>query len=484
MINNSKTYAYVIFIFILPIILANQFYVDDIGRATVGYTKWGVDGRPVADIVMSVLNLSSRMVDLAPLPIILAAVLLAISFACYRKRFLDGGKWSFIVPLAFMANPAIISMFSYRFDVLTFSFSIASAFALFAIKCKKLVHEFIIGTAFVVIVLGTYQAVINVVAILLICEVIVNMARFTDPQLILKRVALRIMQVLVGGVIYVKFILPITFSGHYSSNHPRISNDILGALKNNSLKYYDFASTNFYRVIGGELLLLSALACIIMTAFLSYKYVKCKGLNWEVFNVITGAILATAIAMPMTMGALLVLANPLGGVHLYMSVGVFYVLMSTLLYYCFKEHRYVTSITLIPVLYSMILMYAYGNALKAQERINKVVLSEIMQSIRDAGSDNVSIVFTGTAPRSEAVKNAALNFPLINYSVTDYFWNWYWGSAYMSFNGIKNTYMPANKAKNYISHKCEGNLSFQGQWLNSYIKDSVLIVDFDKKSCQ
>lgn len=90
MINNSKRYSYVIFIFILPIILANQFYVDDIGRTTVGYTKWGVDGRPVADIVMSVLNLSSRIVDLAPLPIILASVLLAISFACYRKRFLDG----------------------------------------------------------------------------------------------------------------------------------------------------------------------------------------------------------------------------------------------------------------------------------------------------------------------------------------------------------------------------------------------------------
>ena len=481
--DSFKKYNAVVFIFVLPIILANQYYIDDIGRAAFGYKKWGVDGRPVADMVMSFLNFSGRMVDLAPLPILLSVVMLSISFSLYRKNFLDDSKWSFIVPLAFLANPAIISFFSYRFDVFTFSFAITAAFLLYTYRTKKFALDIIIGSILATLVLSTYQAVINLVGLLFICELVTNISSLKKPARIIKTVAMRACQVTIGGIIYAKLILPKTFNGSHSSNHPDVSSDLLASIKINAMKYFDFASNNFYRDYGYVFFELSAIACLIMTFCLSYRYAKIYRSSWQAWIIIVGSILASALALPMTMGALLVLGNALGGVLVYMSVGGLYLLLATLIFHTFKKYKLASMLTIIPLFYNLTLLFAYGNALQAQERINKVLLSEISAAIHGQNNDALSIIFTGEAPRSDVVKNASVNYPLIKYSVTDYFWNWYWASAYMTMNGVRQTYLPASKAAKYISEKCSYNISYENQWFISYAKNGINIIDFSKRRC-
>lgn len=484
MISNSfKKYSAVIFIFVLPIILANQYYIDDIGRASFGYRKWGVDGRPVADMVMSLINLSSRMVDLAPLPILLSVAMLSISFSLYRKNFLDESRWSFIVPLAFLANPAIISVFSYRFDVFTFSCAIAAAFFIYSYRTNNFIINIVTGSILTTLVLSTYQAVINLVGLLFICELVTNIAKLQNPLKTIKVVLERACQVALGGIIYAKLILPNTFKGDHSSNHPGVSGDLLSAAKINAMKYYNFASNNFYKSHGEMFFNISAIACIVMVLFLSYRYAKMYRGNWQAWIVIAGSILASALALPMTMGALLILENALGGVHLYMAVGGFYLLLATLIFHTFRKYSFVSILIIIPLFYNLTLLFAYGNALQAQERINKVILSEISAAIHGQNDDKLSVIFTGTAPRSDIVKNASVNYPLIKYAVTDYFWNWYWASAYMSMNGIKQTYLPASKAAKYISEKCTYNISYENQWFIAYNKDEMNIIDFSKRKC-
>ena len=103
-----KKYFTMLIIFALPIILANQYYVDDIGRSSAGYTMWGIDGRPAADLIMTIFNLSYRLSDLSPLPLIVSCAILSMIFYGYKKTFLDESKEAFLIPLAFIINPACL----------------------------------------------------------------------------------------------------------------------------------------------------------------------------------------------------------------------------------------------------------------------------------------------------------------------------------------------------------------------------------------
>lgn len=122
--RNYSQYFIALIFFVLPIIIANQYYADDIGRSSGGYRMWLVDGRPFAEFIMTFFNLSETMSDLAPLPLIASCLLLSATLFLYRDKFLGKGFCAFIVSLSFIANPALTSLFSYRFDVLTFTFSI------------------------------------------------------------------------------------------------------------------------------------------------------------------------------------------------------------------------------------------------------------------------------------------------------------------------------------------------------------------------
>ncbi|MDT7012024.1 glucosyltransferase domain-containing protein [Enterobacter cancerogenus] len=482
-LNTFKKYFVVISLFVLPLLIANQYYIDDMGRASIGYTKWGVDGRPIADIVMSILNLSTRMVDLAPLPLLLSVALLAISLSLYRKEFIGANKWGFLIPLAFLANPAIISMFSYRFDVFTFTFAISVAIVLFVVKVKNYILEMFLGSFFVIVVMGTYQAVINLVAILTICEIVRSLSTYTSPIDVIKKAFLRVLQVAIGGVVYAKIILPSTFRGGHSTNHPGISQDVAFNLKHNAEAYFNFASKYFYRNNGEVILILSAALCVLLTAGLAFNYSRRNNNSALALLVSSGAVIASALAMPMTMGALLLLEKPLGGVHLYMSVSGFYLLLATLLYYCTPKLRQMSVVVCIPLFYAFTMMYAYGNALRAQEKINSSVLTDIQQAMNINGVDVRTIIFNGESPKADIVKNAAINYPILKYTVIDYFWNWYWGSVYLSVNGINQSYISATKSRNYIENYCKFDRVYSSINFNAYYSEQIMVVDFSKASC-
>lgn len=481
--STFKKYLAIISIFVLPLILANQYYIDDIGRASVGYTKWGVDGRPVADMLMSLLNMSTRMVDIAPLPLLLSVALLSISLSLYRKYFIGSDKWGVLVPLAFIANPAIISLFSYRFDVFTFSFAITAAFFIFTFRIRNIFIDVIMGSVLVIAVVGTYQAVINIVAILIICEIVKNMSTLIAPLDIIKRTAIRLAQVIIGGIIYAKVILPITFIGEHSTNHPGVSGNIFSTIKLNAESYYNFAATNFYRSNGEYILCISYALCVMLTGVVIFSYLKNFRDSILAWVVAGGAILASVISMPMAMGALLLLEKPLGGVHLYMGASGFYLLLATLLYYASAKIKALSVLVCIPVLYTFLLVYAYGNALQAQEKTNTAVMSEIQHAISKSNLDVDSVIFKGDPPRSDIVKNASLNYPILKYTVIDYFWNWYWGSAYLEMHGIKQKFMPQNKSKDLLLNICNYVVIYKGRYITAHSSDGILMIDFKKNRC-
>ncbi|PDQ12906.1 hypothetical protein CKK21_22775 [Enterobacter cloacae] len=60
-IKNNRLPIFVVFsmciLYVLPIIMADRLYVDDMGRTTTGYYGWKGNGRPFAEMIMKFLSL-------------------------------------------------------------------------------------------------------------------------------------------------------------------------------------------------------------------------------------------------------------------------------------------------------------------------------------------------------------------------------------------------------------------------------------------
>ncbi|HCD4604227.1 TPA: hypothetical protein NBR17_004811, partial [Enterobacter hormaechei] len=74
-------------VYILPIIIAGRMFNDDIGRATEGYTKWGVNGRPLSDWIMEGLSFGFPISNLSPFTIIIALLITVLCGALLAEHF-------------------------------------------------------------------------------------------------------------------------------------------------------------------------------------------------------------------------------------------------------------------------------------------------------------------------------------------------------------------------------------------------------------
>ena len=61
-----------------PLVMADRLYLDDIWRSMHGQLGWTSNARPLADGVMIALNMGTRVVDLAPLPLWLGLAVIAV----------------------------------------------------------------------------------------------------------------------------------------------------------------------------------------------------------------------------------------------------------------------------------------------------------------------------------------------------------------------------------------------------------------------
>ena len=172
----SMIYLVVYFLFSMPIIRANYFYIDDLGRSLDGHTNWGAAGRPFASFVMEAINFNRwTTTDLAPLPQILAVIFLSMASAWssifYRLRSGFG-----ILSVAFLVcNPFFLENLSYRFDAFTMAIAVCLAMLPFGMALLFSGIPLYCGTVFAVFLsLNFYQPALNVFIVLTFFSAIVD----------------------------------------------------------------------------------------------------------------------------------------------------------------------------------------------------------------------------------------------------------------------------------------------------------------------
>ena len=111
-----------------PLVMADRLYLDDIWRSMHGQLGWTSNARPLADGVMIALNMGTRVVDLAPLPLWLGLAVIAVLLVVLRQvfaTFSTGHAWWAMALLAL--QPFFLQNLSYRFDALPMALALSTS---------------------------------------------------------------------------------------------------------------------------------------------------------------------------------------------------------------------------------------------------------------------------------------------------------------------------------------------------------------------
>ena len=151
-------------LYIAPILLAGDDYIDDLGRSIYGYLGGKNNGRPFADMVMTVVNVGKDLQDTAPLSQLLAIALLAYTMVLLARRYyapISGTPLVLCLGLAILP-PFLLENLSYHFDAVTMMLALC-----LGLSCYALPEEwswrgrFLYSVAAAFLVLGLYQAAIG-----------------------------------------------------------------------------------------------------------------------------------------------------------------------------------------------------------------------------------------------------------------------------------------------------------------------------------
>lgn len=483
--KSYQLYFLSILTLVLPIIIANVYYSDDINRSINGYTMWGIDGRPLSDKLMTLLNFNSHLSDTAPLPLLLAVGILALALDLFFKNTLNADKKYILLPIAFLISPFILEPLSYRFDSLTISASIFCAFAFISIEIKNKILSFLLKTAFIVSVFSFYQPSINIVLTLISVELFINMKVQKHASYILKSLVVKLASLVVGSVLYMKIVLPLTHSGDNASNHPGISDNIFERTLSNASAYYQFFCENVVLNHGKTLILGLLIVTISLSIVICINYYRINKGKLDIIVSIIG-IIATPLTFIASMVTLLFLENPLVTfARVYIGVNGLALFIFTLIFLTLKSTRLSSYILFIPALYITSFSFSYGNALRMQNFTNMQVIEEIKYAIKETPDNSIQILFNGTAPKSPVLINSEKNYPLLRTIVLNYFYNWFGAYTYMKLNGINQNY-PDFSSKSisvYTSDYCNSEVIFSSSNIKIYKNADIVMVDFKNSTC-
>lgn len=175
-LNKKQTFLFFcgsLLLCLLPLILANVPYYDDNNRLLHGKAFWDVDGRPLTDIVIYLLNFNIGTIgNIYPLPLLLSVIILAGALTYMAFKMSYRKNMTFLLMLIpIVINPFFLQNLSYQFDVIGMSFGISAALIAYFYN-KKTTKDFIISSIFLAISFAFYQPCSNLFLCLFIVDIL------------------------------------------------------------------------------------------------------------------------------------------------------------------------------------------------------------------------------------------------------------------------------------------------------------------------
>ena len=474
------------FLYILPLIIANSQYYDDIGRSVYGYFSWGIDGRPLSDLFFMALNIGAPATDIAPYPQIISIFLL--SSLCYvmHRFFNPEYKYGWLVFTPIFLNPFFAQNLAFRFDSLTMTLSmISAAIPLITLRTGGF-KSLLCSSFFVLCSLCFYQASLSIFISMVIIYIVYEIRNNENAKVIISRSSIAALGMLIGYLIYSKFVVPVFVTSDYANGYNKTIGS-LDELKSN----IHFAHEVLHSLITGS-------AGYIFNTLFLFSFLGATSLILSIIKYQSSVLEKTLKISMVIIGVLVVVlcipgpglalkAMPIGP-RVFVGFGMACsLLLAFVSFLPFKSNIIANILATALMVFSFSFMSTFTNASTSQNKLTDKVMSELIEDIDRIGYAQVrTITIDGKPPYTPQAERAVSKFPLLKQMIPNYFDGFLaWGIVNMTAIYAGKDQPPQDRQVRLISEICQMKMVSDSAIFRTYInKDGDFVASFNKPECK
>lgn len=470
------------FVYCAPIILTGRPYIDDLGRTLYGYSGWGLNGRPLSDLIMTIMSVGGMLVDISPITQLISIIALCFALYFYANKnlkdisFLGVAITSFL----FIANPFYIENLSYRYDSLPMALSMVMLMLPYTISLKGAIYH-IFSVIFIVASLALYQASIGLFVILAVME-IVAVKSYLGNKNVFKSILIRMGHLTLAFILYKIFIAAKFVSGDYNITHSETLPLSLSSLPifSENIVRVKWLLNSYISSIPLAIKFLFVSSVIYSTVKHISKLIKTGYRN----NIASILVISTSpiLVVIFALAPLVILKSPVFAPRVMLSLSGAIMLFSFLIFSQIKS-RSIKLIIISPIIWiSIVYSYSFSTSSKSQADLDSLISSSIYQDASRSGKDLKYVNVLGEMPKSPQLLISESKFPLMSKLVPIYLsYDWIWGAELLNHYGMKLEYKVLGDVRDNMM--CSADVISKTKDYNLYYKENILFIDFKKIKC-
>ncbi|MCH4635433.1 glucosyltransferase domain-containing protein [Escherichia coli] len=431
-LDKNKWLLSLAILYVLPIIIANAYYIDDMGRVLSGY-GWHEDGRIFATYIMQIMSFGSLISQMAPLSTILSALIMFVAGYLLSTYLFEGDKLLIkACSLLLLTSPFFLENISYKYDSIPMSLSVLLAITPYIARNK--VSFFIFSATCLTLVFGLYQTSAMAYFAVLACFMVKDLSISS----IIKNIPTAIISIASFLLSYAIYSFLVKYIGIQLSRGELINLDSnsLIEIKSRVIRYYYFYDA---LLSSGYIYAVSPLiACVLISFFKDIMNGFFRAVSLFVMFIILILSLLILTTLPN-----LVISDPW---YTSRTMICYPFLLFAVVAYCKSrfDNKVIAICVSIVIFYSFILSNSLGSVLKNNDEYNDFISRNISNEImKDNDYDLYKVVIVGQSKRAIRSELQYQAFPIIDKLAPNYMSEgWYWGirslSKYLTMEFVRN----------------------------------------------
>ena len=437
-------------LYVLPILLADRYYQDDLARSLYGATGWAGDGRPMTEWIMQLLAGGEvTIANLTPLPMLLGLAALAYGLTIYAKQAFPALRNSWAATLALglvLAHPFAMANLSYQFDCLTMVLALALCFVLYALPAGwGGLRLALAGAVDALLVMNLYQPASGMFVVLAAIWLAFWLVDWLGSgEAVKKRLpslwveVWRLGGVAVGALVYLLAVAPrfVDTEGWRQEASQTVSGaGTVTTVVTNILSgaYYIRERVRMTPPLYRVVLVVTVVGAVVTALWHFWRQSAASPLRKAAgMVVLVGAPFGMLLASYLPLVAL---QNMECSARMFLPYGGTMLFIGLVWLWALPKRRVVAGFLMGACLFCQTCyLYAYGNALKSQKDYEVYLVTRIAADceILNGAGNYHQLSFAGTAPRPQEVQRICGQYPFFGELIQPCFTNSTWlGGAWV-----------------------------------------------------
>lgn len=387
--------------YILPIILADRFFVDDLGRNYLGYYWWDHNGRLLANGIMKVLSdFHPTVMDFSPLTLILGIACLSLSLVLFSKKYFSHYASKLQIGMLFftLVSPFLIENLAFKYDSMLMLIGLSFVFLCFSLS-KELSRGlyYVITSLLVLGMLFLYQAELGAYLCLVLFECIVGIISDERTGKLIKQGLSRVIQALILSFVYQKSVAAYIASSPYSRSHASLVSLNKEGIKTVIYNFKEYQKIINSYVTSHKLLVIITFlgcACALLILLKNFYERSHRNILLKIVDTLI-MIVSPFLLLILSLSILIVLKTPVFSCRTMISMTVIYLMIGITLAYLIRHVRFTQILMIFCLLMSFTFIYSYGNLSKSQrvheDNITQSIVYDLRHLERDHKVQNISL---------------------------------------------------------------------------------------------